>query len=234
MIEIETPASPGSGQSRPAEPRWLVLGRPAVALVVAILLASLGVANIVTHDKWREVEDGVLWGARPEGVVAVEVARGSAGALAGIERGDLLLAIAGAPVQSQADVIEHQHRAQTGTRVTYTLIRLGTQRVIEVALAAAPSGSSMYYVLATVGLFTLLVGASVRLKRPHDQGTLHFFWLCVAFFGAFTFSFNGPFDRLDWVFYWGGRGCAGAATAAAAALHPCLSRAPRRRASRVG
>jgi PAS domain S-box-containing protein len=27
--------------------------------------------------------------------------------------------------------------------------------------------------------------------------------VCVAFFGAFTFSFNGPFDRLDWVFYWG-------------------------------
>ena len=61
----------------------------------------------------------------------------------------------------------------------------------------------MYYVLAAVGLFTLLVGASVRLKRPRDQATLHFFWLCVAFFGAFTFSFNGPFDRLDWVFYWG-------------------------------
>jgi len=61
----------------------------------------------------------------------------------------------------------------------------------------------MYFVLAGVGLFTLLVGASVRLRRPRDQATLHFFWLCVAFFGAFTFSFNGPFDRLDWTFYWG-------------------------------
>ncbi len=61
----------------------------------------------------------------------------------------------------------------------------------------------MYYVLAAVGLFALMVGASVRLRRPHDQATLHFFWLCVAFFGAFTFSFNGPLDRLDWVFYWG-------------------------------
>src|SRR5206468_3756914 len=58
-------------------------------------------------------------------------------------------------------------------------------------------------VLAAVGLFTLFVGASVRLRRPHDQATLHFFWLCVAFFGTFTFSFNGPFDRLDWIFYWG-------------------------------
>ena len=61
----------------------------------------------------------------------------------------------------------------------------------------------MYFVLAGVGLFTLLVGASVRLRRPRDQATLHFFWLCVAFFGTFTFSFNGPFDRLDWTFYWG-------------------------------
>ena len=25
----------------------------------------------------------------------------------------------------------------------------------------------------------------------------------MAFFGVFTFSFNGPFDRLDWAFYWG-------------------------------
>src|SRR4029077_1829579 len=74
---------------------------------------------------------------------------------------------------------------------------------IDVALAASPQTGSMYYVLAAVGLFTLLVGASVRLKRPRDQATLHFFWLCVAFFGAFTFSFSGPFDRLDWAFYWG-------------------------------
>src|SRR5207249_7389257 len=62
---------------------------------------------------------------------------------------------------------------------------------------------SMYFVLAAVGLFALLVGASVRMRRPRDPATLHFFWLCVAFFGWFTFSFNGPFDRLDWIFYWG-------------------------------
>src|SRR5207249_2479126 len=85
---------------------------------------------------------------------------------------------------------------------------------LDVSLAPAPQGSSMYFVLAAVGLFTLFVGASVRLRRPHDQATLHFFWLCVAFFGAFTFSFNGPFDRLDWIFYWG--------DAAAMALLPPL------------
>src|SRR5204862_6912430 len=89
------------------------------------------------------------------------------------------------------------------TQLSYTLVRLGTQRVVEVYLASGIRPSSMYFVLAAVGLFTLVVGASVRLRRPRDQATLHFFWLCVAFFGAFTFSFNGPFNRLDWTFYWG-------------------------------
>ena len=42
----------------------------------------------------------------------------------------------------------------------------------------------------------------MRYRRPGDEATLHFFWLCLAFFGAFTFSFNGRLDRLDWVFYW--------------------------------
>jgi len=199
----ESLLSPRPGRTEPAEARWLVWGRSAFALAAVVFLAVLGIANIATHGQWHEVEDGVFWGARPEGIVAVEVASGSPAARSGIERGDLLLAVNGSPVQTRADVIEFQHAAHEGTRLTYTLVRLGTRQVIVVALAPAPQASSMYYVLAAVGLFTLLVGAAVRLKRPRDQATLHFFWLCVAFFGTFTFSFNGPFDRLDWVFYWG-------------------------------
>jgi PAS domain S-box-containing protein len=188
----------------PASARhWLAWGRSAFALAVVIGLLALGVANIATWGHWHEVEDGVLWGARGEGVTALEVASGSPAEKAGVARGDLLLAVNGSPVRTAADVIEHQHRATAGSQLHYTLLRLGTQRALEVSLAAAPRGSSMYFVLAAVGLFTLLVGASVRLRRPRDQATLHFFWLCVAFFGVFTFSFNGSFDRLDWVFYWG-------------------------------
>jgi hypothetical protein len=149
------------------------------------------------------VEDGVLWASRAEGVTALEIARGSAAAEAGIQRGDVLIAVNGEPIEAPADVIEYQHGSRQGTRLSYTLLRLGAQQALQVALTPAPRGGSMYFVLAAVGFFTLLVGASVRLRRPRDQATLHFFWLCVAFFGWFTFSFAGPFDRLDWFFYWG-------------------------------
>ena len=167
----------------------------------------------------------MLWAARAEGVMAAEVAPGSAAAAAGIERGDVLLAVNGSPVETPADVIEFQHRGVAGTRLNYTLVRLGAREALEVSLAPAPQGSSMYYVLAAVGLFTLLVGASVRLRRPRDQATLHFFWLCVAFFGAFTFSFNGPVRSPRLGLLLGRRDRDRAAAAAAAALHARLPRA---------
>src|SRR6266851_3665553 len=189
--------------AEPVEARWLVWGRSAFALAVVVVLIVLGVANVAMSSRWHEVEDGVLWGNRAEGVTAVEVAAGSAAASAGLQRGDVLLAVNRSPVRTPADVIEYQHRGHEGTRLAYTLLRLGTQQALEIDLSPAPRGARMYPALAAVGLFTLLVGASVRLRRPLDQATLHFFWICVAFFGVFTFQFNGPFDRLDWVFYWG-------------------------------
>ena len=84
---------------------------------------------------------------------------------------------------------------------------------------------ALYFVLAAVGMFTLLVGGAVRLRRPRDPATLHFFWLAVAFFGVFTFSFSGRLDRLDWVFYWADVICDAGAAAAVPALHAGVPRA---------
>jgi len=181
----------------------MVWGRSLLALAVVAMLLVLGVANIALRAQWHQVEDGVLWADRAEGVTVTEIADGSPAARAGLQRGDILVAVNGKPIERSADVIEYQHNGVTGTRLAYTVVRLGSRQLLSLELAPAPQGSSMYFVLAAVGLFTLLVGASVRLRRPDDQATLHFFWLCVAFFGAFTFSFTGPFDRLDWIFYWG-------------------------------
>src|SRR5437867_3781711 len=121
-----------SGHLRSAETQWLRWGRSAFALLVVVSLAALAIANIVTHARWHEVEDGVLWAERAEGVSAVDVAQGSPAARAGIERGDVLLAVNNAPIRAPADVIEYQHTAREGTRLNYALARLGRRELVNV------------------------------------------------------------------------------------------------------
>src|SRR5262245_30016698 len=79
-------------------------GSSIFALVVVVTLVFLGAANIIIRAQWHEVEDGVLWGARAEGVTAVDVAPGSAAEASGVRPGDILLAVNGAAVQTPADV----------------------------------------------------------------------------------------------------------------------------------
>src|SRR4029079_10224008 len=128
-----------------------------------------------------------------------------AGARAGLTVDDLLVAIDGRRVDVPGDVFEALHAARPGDTVTYTVLRGGVNRgLTQITLRQTPSGyRTLYMVQALVAIFTLLVGCAVRLRRPGDQASLHFFWLSVAFFGVFGFSFSGRLDRLDWVFYWG-------------------------------
>jgi PAS domain S-box-containing protein len=191
-------------RSPDASHAWTLWRGPVLPAVVVGALLCLGIANISARATWHAVEDGVLWTAQAEGVVAADVAAGTAAAAVGIKRGDLLLAIDDRPVQQVSDIEDVLRGAEAGQTARYTILRLGTREVVDVRIAPIPMGPrALYFFLAAVGIFTLLVGAGVRLRRPRDPATLHFFWLAVAFFGVFTFSFSGRLDRLDWVFYWG-------------------------------
>src|SRR3954469_9665685 len=95
--------------SRTEPTRLIVWGRSLLALAVAAMLLVLGVANIALRAQAHQVEDGVLWADRAEGVTVPEIADGSPAARAGLQRGDILLAVNGMPIERRADVIEYQH-----------------------------------------------------------------------------------------------------------------------------
>src|SRR3954469_7047852 len=97
-----------STRSQPT--RWVIWGRSLFALAVVGMLLVLGVANIALRAQSHQVEDGVLWTDRAEGVTVGDVAEGSPAVRAGLRPGDVLLAVNGTPVERRADVIEYQHR----------------------------------------------------------------------------------------------------------------------------
>ena len=178
-------------------------GRALLAVGVVAVLLALAIANAVVRANWTEVEDGVLWLESVDGLIAESIAPDSPAVVAGIQRGDVLLAINNEPIETYEDVLQFLHASVAGTRLNYTVLRVSDQPLYGLALERLPGSSfPVHLVLAAVGLFGLLVGAAVRVRKPGHQATLHFFWLTVAFFGVFAFSFSGRLDRLDWVFFW--------------------------------
>lgn len=195
MTVVETNAA----RRRLAPVTRVLLGAGVVAV-----LGCLAVANVAVQATWRAVADGVRWELRPEGLVAATVEPGTAGARAGLLPGDVLLDVDGEPVESHADLrLLLRGGADRDAPMRYTVLRLHESQAYRTTVERVPAVNfPVYLVLAGVGLFGLLVGASVRIRRPGHQATLHFFWLTVAFFGVFAFSFSGRLDRLDWVFFW--------------------------------
>src|SRR5438128_845624 len=90
--------------------RWIVWGRSLLALAVVGLLLVLGVANIALRAQAHQVEDGVLWADRAEGVTVSDIAPGSPAERAGMQRGDVLLAVNGLTIERRSEVLEYQHR----------------------------------------------------------------------------------------------------------------------------
>ena len=176
----------------------------ALPVAIAVVLVCLALVNVASVNTWQgELEDGVLW--RPVGanVVAAEVAKGSAGERAGIQAGDLLLLVDGREVAGVQDVVAAAAGAPSGGSLSYVIQRQTTDQPVVVTLRPMRlTKLGLYYPLALVGIFSLVIGAAVRLRRPADPATLHFFWLCVAFFGVFAFHASGRFDRLDYFFWW--------------------------------
>ncbi|HUF48688.1 MAG TPA: ATP-binding protein [Vicinamibacterales bacterium] len=172
-------------------------------VAVSAVLITLAVVNIVLVKGWQhELEDGVLWGDDGR-VVALEVAPGGAGDRAGIAVGDALLRIDDREIASWLEAIDTLHQATPGRPLTYVVVRAGAAEPVEVIVVPVMrQPSSLYYSLALVGILSILVGASVRLRRPNDVSTLHFFWLTVAFFGVLAFTPSGRYDRLDYFFDW--------------------------------
>lgn len=188
-----------STPARPLNP----LVRVVVPVAVAAGLIALALINLVVVKNWQDraaVDDGVLWGAD---LRALEVSAGSTAGEAGLRRGDVLQAIGNDVVYTPEDVATKLQNVAPGQVVTYTIQRDSADTLLTIQLSRAPGPQFvLYYLLAAVGIFGLLVGASVRLRRPTDPATMHFFWLTAAFFGVFAFTYTGEFTRTDYFFYW--------------------------------
>jgi two-component system, NtrC family, sensor kinase len=172
-------------------------------IALGVALAALGVYNLVLKATGTLMDDGVFWKPGPEGVVAHRVAAGGPAARAGVQAGDVLLAIDGEETLSPGQVEEALRGRQPSGPVTYSLLRLGERRGLEVRVRPLAQGNvALFCYLSLVGFFSLAVGTIVMLRRPAERATLHFYAICVLFFLVYSTSYTGRLDAGDWVLFW--------------------------------
>ena len=176
-------------------------------VAVASSLVCLAVINMALVKAWKgEPEDGVLWRQNGVTVIAAEVNELGSGRRSGVHTGDVLVAIDGREVSSVAEVQNALHQSEEGQTLRYSLLRPGAganTSTVDVELQPMPlARTGLYFSIAIVGILAIGIGASVRLRRPNDPATLHFFWLTVSFFGVLSFSPSGRYNHLDYFFEW--------------------------------
>ncbi len=178
--------------------------RVMLPVAVASVIAFLAIVNIALVKAWHgEPEDGVLWVQAGTNVVAHDVDPQSTAARAGVQVDDVLVTVDGREVATVADVQAALHQARAGQKLRYVIQRQSASVPLAVQLQLMPLvRAGLYYSMALVGILAIGLGASVRLRRPTDNATLHFFWLTVAFSAALAFTPSGLYDRLDYFFDW--------------------------------
>jgi PAS domain S-box-containing protein len=172
-------------------------------LGIALLLAALGIYNIVLKATWTLMDDGVFWREGPAGLYAARVAAGGPADRAGVKTGDILLAVDGEEAATADQVEARLARRTAGTRVAYSLLRAAEKRSLSVAVSPLTQGNvSLFYYLSLAGFFSLVVGTIVMLRRPPDRAALHFYAICLLFFLMYSTSYTGKLNLADWTLLW--------------------------------
>ncbi len=170
--------------------------------LLSLVLLGFGILNYQQRDEYQIPDDGVSWIDSQQGVTAWIVARGGPGERAGIHEGDLLKAINGQPVTTQAEASQQIYRLGVWTLATYNLTRNREPFDASLVLSAQSNSGSIRNYLALVGLLYLLIGTFILFRRWTARKSLHFYIFCLASFILYTFAYSAKFNLFDWTIYW--------------------------------
>jgi two-component system, NtrC family, sensor kinase len=170
-------------------------------VLLTLLMATFAVLNVVSQFRSSVKTDGVRWVFSRGQLIADGVMAGSAGTSAGIESGDILRSVNFRSVLLPQDLGRILNDPRNASRPFQYEITRGTETFVKL-ITPLPKSSRFYFYLAFVGFVILGIGLFAFLKSRSRSFALHFYFLCLAFFGAYAFSPTGKLDTLDWFFYW--------------------------------
>jgi two-component system NtrC family sensor kinase len=192
------------GLSEKGKKTFLQKIKISTAILFVLILLLLGGLNVYKKATWTEPTDGVIWDERPQGLTAIKVDVNSPGYLNGIKKGTVLLSINNNPVKNKIELAKNLWQASNpNQKVRYQIIREG-ELIAPSFYLSQKRVDVIYFFLAFIGLTTLVIGLIVFInsKKPFSMPYVFFYFISLAFYSFFIFSFAGRLDKLDSLFYW--------------------------------
>ena len=179
----------------------------ALLFVLTVAAVCCATINFRQQSLYRLANDGVVWVDRADAngqnrVVALHVPPGGEAENAGIRTGDVLVKIAGSPIQSATDVPKALQRVVIWDKPEYIVRRGSVQFPAHVVVGETVVDRAVYYQYV-VGIAYLLIGLFVYYRRVSAPRSVHFYILCLASFVFSCFHFTGKLNAFDQVIYWG-------------------------------
>lgn len=177
--------------------RFVLTGLLSLAL---LLVGGLNIQEKRIYVTW---EDGCTWMHMAGRVQARSVTQDGPCQRAGVLEGDVLLAINDHPVQNEADVPKTLNDLGPYPTVKYGLERNGIPFTSTVFIGPPEQRlvrQRLY--LEIIGIYYLVAGAFVLIKRFRSDHALHFYFVCLISFVLFAYSYTGQLDSFDWTVFW--------------------------------
>src|SRR5208337_3782630 len=123
--------------------------------LLSLVLVGFGLLNYQQRSQYQAPDDGVSWIETPQGVTAWIVERGGPAERAGIHEGDILKAINGQPITTQAEAGQQIYRLGVWSLAAYSLTRNGEPFDTSLVLNPQGNSGSVRNYLGLVGLLYL-------------------------------------------------------------------------------
>ena len=173
---------------------WLALG---------IALACLGFVSLARNTGWSEPDDGATWTSLSGQVVLLETSPGGPAVRAGLQPGDILLAIDGRPVRSSVSAENRLWDEGAGPERAYRVLRNGRQEEFSLQPGSRPlPGAPVSLYLVVVGFFFLCTGTYAAIRLPASRLVTSFALLSVTLFAVLALSDTSRAEGWDWLLYW--------------------------------
>ena len=165
------------------------------------ILVFIGILNFRDRALWTVPADGVLWSDQDNSIKALDVRPDSSAERAGIQPGDRLDSINSQKIENIGEYSDCIYRLGAGASATYSLQNDSGFRNVTVQLVPEHVLKPRDGLRAILAFLHLGIGLFILFRRERYARTYHFFFICLAAFVVYLYSWTTRLAPLDWWVY---------------------------------